>query len=219
MASLKFLLVALALCLQACNVSGLYFLMFEGDTKCFLEEVPDETLVEGTFRVEVFQPQTNSYVAPENGGGVHVTVKDPEGDLVMDKDFTANGRFTFTSQINGEHIICINSRTERWQFSGNKIRVHLKIEIGEGATDYEEVAKNDKLTHLEMRMRQLGDQVSQIAKEQGYQRVREAKFRSISEVTNDRVFSWSVIQLVLLLCTGVWQLYHLKTFFISKKLV
>ena len=51
-------------------------------------------------------------------------------------------------------------------------RVHLDIQVGEHAIDYANVAQKEKLSELQLRVRQLLDQVEQITKEQNYQRVR-----------------------------------------------
>lgn len=51
-------------------------------------------------------------------------------------------------------------------------RVHLDIQVGEHTNNYPEIAARDKLTELQLRARQLLDQVEQIQKEQNYQRVR-----------------------------------------------
>lgn len=45
--------------------------------------------------------------------------------------------------------------------------------MGEHTNNYPEIAAKDKLTELQLRVRQLLDQVEQIQKEQNYQRVRE----------------------------------------------
>ena len=50
--------------------------------------------------------------------------------------------------------------------------MHLQLLVGEHANDYPQIAAKDKLTELQLRMRQLLDQVDQITKEQSYQRVR-----------------------------------------------
>lgn len=50
--------------------------------------------------------------------------------------------------------------------------MHLDIQVGEHAVDYANVAQKDKLSELQLRIRQLLDQVHQITKEQSYQRVR-----------------------------------------------
>lgn len=53
-------------------------------------------------------------------------------------------------------------------------RVHLDIQVGEHANDYAEIAAKDKLSELQLRVRQLLEQIEQIQKEQNYQRVRKA---------------------------------------------
>lgn len=50
--------------------------------------------------------------------------------------------------------------------------MHLDIQVGEHTNNYPEIAAKDKLTELQLRARQLLDQVEQIQKEQNYQRVR-----------------------------------------------
>ena len=50
--------------------------------------------------------------------------------------------------------------------------MHLDIQVGDHAIDYQDVANKEKLTELQLRVRQLLDQVEQIQKEQNYQRVR-----------------------------------------------
>ncbi len=50
-------------------------------------------------------------------------------------------------------------------------RIHLDILIGEHAVNYPEVAAKGKLSELQLRVRQLLDQIEQITKEQAYQRV------------------------------------------------
>ena len=54
-------------------------------------------------------------------------------------------------------------------------RIHLDIQVGEHANDYQEIAAKDKLTELQLRIRQLLDQVEQISKEQNYQRVSDGE--------------------------------------------
>lgn len=48
----------------------------------------------------------------------------------------------------------------------------MDIQVGEHAIDYANIAQKEKLSELQLRVRQLLDQVEQITKEQNYQRVR-----------------------------------------------
>lgn len=67
-------------------------------------------------------------------------------------------------------------------------RVHLDIQVGEHANNYAEIAAKDKLTELQLRVRQLVEQVDQIQKEQNYQRVSQkhlGAFLFLSETHED----------------------------------
>lgn len=47
----------------------------------------------------------------------------------------------------------------------------MDIQVGDQAIDYAQVAQKEKLSDLQLRIRQLVEQVEQIVKEQSYQRV------------------------------------------------
>jgi len=129
------------------------------------------------------------------------------------------GRFAFTSQIGGEHKMCLQSNSSRWFATKKKIKFHLEIQTGEAAIDYEELAKQEHFNALDVSVRRLIDRLRDLRAEQNYQRNREATFRNTSESTNSRVVWWSVIQTLILVGTGMWQITHLKNFFKAKKLV
>uniref|UniRef100_A0A0R3RSB1 GOLD domain-containing protein n=1 Tax=Elaeophora elaphi TaxID=1147741 RepID=A0A0R3RSB1_9BILA len=210
------LIVVLFLTLLCSSVRALYFHIAETERKCFIEEIPDETTVIGNYKVMLYDPNTKGY-GEYPRIGMHVEVKDPEDKIILSKLYTSEGRFTFTSHSPGEHFICLYSNSSSW-FSGAQLRVYLDIQTGEHTQDYEQVAAKDKLNELQLRVRQLLDQVEQISKEQNYQRYREERFRQTSENTNSRVLWWSIAQTIVLLLTGAWQMRHLKGFFEAKKL-
>lgn len=56
----------------------------------------------------------------------------------------------------------------------------MDIQVGEHAIDYAQVAQKEKMTELQLRIRQLLNQVDQITKEQNYQRVSSCTQVSIS---------------------------------------
>jgi len=199
---------------------GVYFYIGEKETKCFIEELPEDIMVTGKYKAQFYDKQTKDYIDSPPGMGMHVSIKDPDNKVILDKVYGSEGAFTFTTHTPGEQNICIGSNSTRWSlFSGGKIRVYLNIQIGEQTIDYKEVAEKEKLTELQLRVRQLLDQLDQIQKEQNYQRIREGRFRKTSEDTKDRVLYWAIIQFCLLVGAGVFQMHHLKRFFEEKKLV
>lgn len=194
------------------------------------------------YKVELYDPRSGGFMPSSPGIGMHVEVRDPDDKIILSRVYSSEGRISFTSHVPGEHVICMYSNSTAW-FSGSQLRVHLDIQVGEHAVDYGNVVQKEKLTELQLRIRQLLDQVEQITKEQNYQRVRlfclknilliekvcyflifffqyrEERFRQTSESTNSRVLWWSVTQTAILLVMGAWQMKHLKSFFEAKKLV
>ncbi|KAA0200327.1 Transmembrane emp24 domain-containing protein eca [Fasciolopsis buskii] len=190
------------------EVAPMYFYLTNQKPMCFIEEVPDVTMVKGTYRIT--GEKGKDYTAES----IHVEILDPNNNQVLSRTYTADGYFTFTSHQGGEYRICILAQSK-----SERSRVHLDFAVGENAINYGEVATKDRLNEFELRIRQLQDQVQSIAKDQNYQRVREEYFRQLSESTGHRVTYWSLGQLILLCSIGFWQMRHLRAFFQAKKLV
>ncbi|KAI8421917.1 hypothetical protein MSG28_009840, partial [Choristoneura fumiferana] len=168
--------------------------------------IPKEIRVKVNYKVELYDPRSGGFMPSSPGIGMHVEVRDPNDGVVLSRVYSSEGMMSFTSSIPGEHVICMYSNSTSW-FSGSQLRVHLDIQVGEHAVDYANVAQKDKLTELQLRIRQLLDQH------------REERFRQTSESTNQRVLWWSLLQTGVLLAIGYWQMRHLKSFFEAKKLV
>lgn len=151
-----------------------------------------------------------------NGIGLIANVKDPNGNIILSRSYGRQGRFAFTSHTSGDHTICLASNDTSME---GILRTHVDINIGGMAVDYDIVKKKEKLTELQLTLRKLQDLTQQISKEQNYQRNREYRFRQTSESTNNRVIFFAILQTVLLVAIGLYQVHHLKIFFIMKKLV
>jgi len=201
------------------HASALYFHISDTERKCFIEEIPDETNVIVNYKVELYDPRSGGFMPSSPGIGMHVEIRDPDDKALLSRVYSSEGRISFTSHTPGEHVICMYSNaTAKW-FSGSQLRIHMDIQVGEHAINYGDVVQKEKLSELQLRIRQLLDQVEQITKEQNYQRYREERFRQTSESTNSRVLWWSITQTCILLAMGAWQMKHLKGFFEAKKLV
>lgn len=122
----SYVIVLLSFC-QLISVSySLYFHIGETERKCFIEEIPDETLVIGKYKVELYDENTNTYLPSTPGIGMHVEVKDPDDKIVLSKLYTSEGRFTFTSHIPGEHVICLYSNSSAWFGTQKLVRFSTK---------------------------------------------------------------------------------------------
>ena len=81
--------------------SGLYFHIGETERKCFIEEIPDETMVTGNYKVQLYDPRTNGFAPSSPGIGMHVEVRDPDDKIILSKVYSTEGKWTFTSSSPG----------------------------------------------------------------------------------------------------------------------
>eukprot|EP00485_Elphidium_margaritaceum_P003006 CAMPEP_0202707338 /NCGR_PEP_ID=MMETSP1385-20130828/19675_1 /ASSEMBLY_ACC=CAM_ASM_000861 /TAXON_ID=933848 /ORGANISM="Elphidium margaritaceum" /LENGTH=211 /DNA_ID=CAMNT_0049366035 /DNA_START=57 /DNA_END=692 /DNA_ORIENTATION=+ len=193
------------------TISGLYWLLPAAREKCFLEEIPAETLVVVTYK---------SLEHQEINGRLFALIRDPFDNIVSEQALTESaGRVAFSSEHAGDHRICFGVQTNDRNDHAKEWKMEIHIDSGEHAHDYDKLARAEHLSSIEVELRRLNDKIRAIRNEQQYQKSREEEFRDTSEQTNYKVVLWSVIQTVVLVACGLFQIWHLKSFFASKKLV
>ncbi|PGH36290.1 hypothetical protein GX50_00795 [[Emmonsia] crescens] len=201
-------------------VHSLYFYIQPRQQKCFYEDMPQGTLVVGTYKAEVFKQESNSY-SSDPGLTLTITV-----DETFDNDHRVvfqrggdSGRFTFSAADAGQHKLCFTPDTGAaagWLSGPSTVKLTIDIAIGETSKiESEDKSKMEDMAH---RVMNLNSRLQDIRREQVFQREREAQFRDQSETTNARVVRWTLIQMALLSLTCAWQLSHLRSFFIKQKL-
>merc|ERR1711892_1571541 len=115
-----------------------------------------------------------------------------------------------------EHIL-YNKETATKDAKSHEIEINLKK--GVEAKSYEEQAKTEKLKPLEVELRRLEDMSDSIVMDFQYMKSREEEMRSTNESTNTRVLYFSIFSMVCLVALGTWQVFYLRRFFKSKKLI
>ncbi|KAI0763793.1 emp24/gp25L/p24 family/GOLD-domain-containing protein [Trametes elegans] len=209
----------LSLCLLlffAAVANALHFYLDTNEKRCFIEELPTDTVVEGHYRALEWSETEQKYVENPNLG-ILVEVDELEtGHNVVKTRGPADGRFTFTSHDSGDHSICLSSNYGTSWFSSTHIRLYLDIVVGSTKPD----AEHDRshVSELSQKLRDLNMKLEDIRREQQYQREREAAFRDLSEDTNSRAVWYTLAQIGVLVATCVWQLRHLKRFFEDRKM-
>lgn len=212
--------------------AGMHFNLIEGNRRCFLEELPEDQLVVGQYNnldwnklQSILPPDStdsnNNQIPIESApskSDIVITVTDPTGEVKLQQLTIEKGSVGFRSTVAGEHSICIQTSTASYYGSKRSFRFEFSISLGESAIDYSEIAKLEHLTAIEIEVRKLNDKIRSIKSEQDYQTSREARFRDTSESTNSRVLWFSLLQTIILIAAGLWQLFMLKRFFKSKKL-
>ncbi|NWJ04624.1 TMD11 protein, partial [Crypturellus undulatus] len=199
---------------------ALYFHSGEREEKCIIEDVPSDTLVIGNYKVQQWDIHEQEFLESAPGLGMFVTVTAPSDEVLLKKLYGPQATFSFTSYMSGEHIICLQSNSTRLTaFAGSKLRIHLDIRVGEHFLDEAVAQAKDKVNDVSFKLEHLLEQIYHIHRAQNYERVREEKFRKTSEDTNSNILWWAIVQTLILIFVGIWQIKSLKDFFIAKKLV
>ncbi|KAG6002963.1 hypothetical protein E4U21_002491 [Claviceps maximensis] len=203
---------------------ALYFYVDGATPKCFFEELPKDTLVVGHYVAEEYDDRVNAW---QQHGGISMYISVDEifdnDHRIVSQQGASSGRFTFTAHESGEHKICFvpssTSGRSSWlsaHLPNGGIKMKLDLALGESGTI--ESSDKEKLQSIASRVEDLNARLTDIRREQVFQREREADFRDQSESTNSRVTHWILIQLVVIGVTCTWQLSHLRNFFIKQKL-
>ncbi|KAG8862162.1 emp24p/erv25p- protein [Tulasnella sp. 330] len=148
--------------------------------------------------------------------GVQVNVEEMDtGHSVVKTRGPAEGKFTFTSHTSGDHSFCLGTNyTDGW-FSTRHVKMYLDVNVGAAKRDTEH--DRSHINDVAEKLRDLSKRLENIKREQRYQREREASFRNLSESTNSRATWYTIMQIVVLLCTCAWQMRHLTRFFEERK--
>lgn len=112
--------------------------------------------------------------------------------------------------------ICLSNNGDS---QGRKRRVRLVINKGRAAHDYTKLAKKEHMTHLEVSLRQVSGELSELLVELDQAKQMEDVLRKLNEATNRRVVMLSVLALMSLFAAGGYQAFYTKRFFKRKKIL
>lgn len=148
---------------------------------------------------------------------IQITVE-ANGEILLNQLASLVGRVFFTSADQSEHLICLSTIQGSW-FGTTKVKMHFEVFIGDPGETTITSPFEAKVSGISQMVNQLITISSELRREQAVHREREAEFRELSEYVNNHVLLWALIQICVLCATFVWQSYHNRKFFKSKKLV
>uniref|UniRef100_A0A8C1BYB0 Si:ch211-255i20.3 n=1 Tax=Cyprinus carpio carpio TaxID=630221 RepID=A0A8C1BYB0_CYPCA len=154
---------------------AMYFDLGEQEEKCIIEEIPEDTLVSGVFLLEYWDENKKANIPHL---GLTVTVRDPNHAVVLLKRFGRYGKFTFKSDASGQHFLCMQSNSTRFSvFAGDRLKVHLDVQMGEHTIDPNAAKAKDTMKTMEYSLQHLIDQMRYISRQQNFQRVLQFQAR------------------------------------------
>lgn len=228
--------VLMVLQLVVPTVAGnlVHFYINVGERRCFYKDLHQEVLLLGKYKMEIKHHQSQQYYTPKDklNTGVLIDVEETfdSNHRIVHQRGRSSGQFSFTALDSGEHRICLTARSffKKWNSGGSNdptiieelkfksARILIDFFIGDGTLL--DSKRTGEVSTLNDKVKKLNDKLMDIKREQLFIREREEGFRDLSELTNERVVRWSIIQLGALLMTGIYQLFTLHRFFVKVKM-
>ncbi|KAF3533540.1 hypothetical protein DY000_02043486 [Brassica cretica] len=131
------------------------------------------------------------------GPTVNIRVTSAYGKEVYKRTNVTQGQFAFTTSESGTYLACL---------SMHKDQTHYAVD-------------NSTAIGVELELRKSAERVFEIRANILFLRFREASMREINEKTNKRVSQLSFMSLGLSVVVSLFQVWHLKRFFLKKKLI
>ncbi|KAK9728632.1 vesicle coat component [Basidiobolus ranarum] len=180
--------------------------------KCISQWVPRDTLVMVTIKAGQGYNQRID---------VEISDDSPASNIYLNKGDITEKKVALTTQAHADVKVCFtNTLAEGFQVDSQyKRTIEFHFDVGAEAVDYSAVAKAEKLKPMEVELYKLEKLLTEVVEEMEYLRHREARRRDTNESTNERVKWFSIFSMVVLVSLGIWQIFYLKRFFQTKKLI
>ncbi|GMM49689.1 Erp6 protein [Starmerella bacillaris] len=201
------------------HVEALHFIFHENsEPECFLFDLGKDALLSEKHSAWEYESSSGKWVR-DDSLMIEVTIDElfDNNHRVYHHKMAPFSEFQFIAQEGGEHKICYRALSDGW-WSKSAIKLELDhvLSVGETAVDMQGTRK---LGYLADRVSEIARKFVHINREVRLTRERETAFRDTSEKANSRVAYTTLLQLLVLVATCAWQIYHLKSFFVKQKLV
>lgn len=127
----------------------------------------------------------------------------------------ATGHIDFVTDSSGFYSYCFK------QIQSDDTSTRFKMIVNYGFDDeyYEKLSETQKIDAINTETHKINDLLLMTINEADYQKHKEVKYHSQTERLNRTVLWWPMLQIGILVITGIFQVQHLKNFFKNNKLV
>lgn len=137
------------------------------------------------------------------------------------RNAVGNNKFAFTSHYFSDYSFCFSNVLDSGISSGQQYfrSISFDVKMGAETADEADLAKREKLKPIEAELQILERTLAEIVENMDYLKNREINMRNTNESTNSRVKWFSLLSILTLVSSGLWQIFYLRQFFKSKKLM
>ncbi|KAJ1451901.1 emp24/gp25L/p24 family/GOLD-domain-containing protein [Pelagophyceae sp. CCMP2097] len=201
--------VAWVCCLGLLAPCGAVFvLLTNGKKECFVVEEPLDTQLVMQYEIPAAEGSA------VNDKAVEVTLKDrrTDADVFHKRVSDHKGEVQLSTVSDAVHDLCL-APAEQWN---SPLLFDFNLALGNGERYYDEMAAKSHMDKLQLEVIKLNDELAQILSEADFMKEREVKFHKKSEQVNMAATWWPMLQIIILVLTGILQVKNLKRFFASK---
>ncbi|XP_042023823.1 transmembrane emp24 domain-containing protein p24delta9-like [Salvia splendens] len=194
------------------RADSIRFDLESGRTKCISEDIKTNSMTVGKYHI--VNPN-EGHPLPDSHK-VTVRVTSAYGNSHHYSDQVTEGHFAFQAVEEGDYMACFFAADHK---PSTAITVDFDWKSGVAAKDWTSVVRKGSVELMETELKKMLDTVQTIHDEMYYLREREEEMQLLNKATNNKMFWFSFLSiLVCLSVTGI-QLWHLKSFFEKKKLI
>jgi hypothetical protein len=147
-----------------------------------------------------------------------INVLDPKGNELISQNLAfGKAKLSFTTREEGVFKICVRAAAGEWTKERKKIRYSIRIFSGEN-NNYEDLANQEHLSQLQILIMKLNDHAQDFIKMQEMNRGQEAVQVEQNQSVNERVILTTIFQTIVILLSGLFQIFSLRKYFIQKKI-
>ncbi|WJX75251.1 hypothetical protein P8452_58801 [Trifolium repens] len=206
------LLIVIISTLMCSFVNSMRFDLNSGEPKCITEEIKGNALTVGNY--SVVNP-IEGYPLPDSYK-ITVRVSSPYGKHYHFGDHVASGNFAFNTVEAGDHTAYFSMLEHTPSIT---VTIDFEWRTGVAAKDWYKIAKKDDIDVMESELHRLYDTATFIHDEMFYLRGREEEMQDLNRGTDNKMFTFIFLSIIVCLSVSGLQIWHLKTFFESKKLL
>ncbi|KAI9047230.1 hypothetical protein LZ554_008684 [Drepanopeziza brunnea f. sp. 'monogermtubi'] len=155
------------------------------------------------------------YFAVQTGGSFDVDyeVLGPTLNVILDGQKERQGDFVFTATEAGEYSFCFNNKMSTYTEKFVDFEIAVENEAARASLPAKQGTSPEQTTVLEESIFKLSGQLSTITRNQKYFRTRENRNFSTVRSTERRIFNFSVIESLMMVCMAGLQVFIVRFFF------
>jgi DNA replication protein DnaD len=126
------------------------------------------------------------------------------------------GHIDFIADNDGAYSVCVEQTDKAATIPS---RFKLVINYGYDSEYYEKLSSEQHFDQINMEVHRLNDQMTMILNEADFQKHKEIQYHLQTEKMNSAALWWPMVQIGILVATGILQVQNLKMFFKRNKLI